>query len=285
MATAPKPYLEDLPLELKHYLAAKEMRTHHGLWHYVRVAWPAITPARQVELEKAGFRPPRLRGDFLSGLDFVAMHRNMFKDVHKKFPKASIPAGWNPIPFDHNDAEWPMPPTYDQIPEPDWKKSDITKQFEQESHHFPPLKPKGDEISSLAETKYRNMSLDYLGRRIEKGIHDWMHIHWSAEPWYIHHEGQDINDIRNDWLASPYASHVNVRFWKIHGWINDRVNDWACANGVHHVDALLQDAFTGPDMSGDQMSGMKMTHMIEMTPEELRDCESVFVLSRNSVPG
>jgi hypothetical protein len=128
------------------------------------------------------------------------------------------------------------------------------------------------------------MSLDYLGRRIENGIHDWMHIHWSAKPWYTGAEGQDINDSRNDWLASPYASHVNVHFWKIHGWINDRVDDWARANGVENVDALLQDAFTGPDMSGEKMPGMKMPEMIEMTPEEIRDCEGVFVLSRNSSP-
>jgi hypothetical protein len=128
------------------------------------------------------------------------------------------------------------------------------------------------------------MSLDYLGRRIENGIHDWMHIHWSAEPWYQGKSDQDINDVRNDWLASPYASHVNVHFWKIHGWINDRVDDWARANGVNNVDALLENAFTGPDMSGEKMSGMKMPDMIEMTPEEIRDCEGVFVLSRNSTP-
>jgi hypothetical protein len=282
MATAPKPYLHDLPEEVKKYLATKHMRTHHALWHYVRVAWSYITPARQVALENSGLRPPRQRGDFLSGLDFLAMHRNMIQDVHRRFPKASIPAGWNPIPFNPHDSEWPMPPTYDQIPEPAWKEPAATKHFEQEAHHFPPLKPKGDEISSLAETKYRNMSLDYLGRRIENGIHDWMHIHWSAKPWYTGAEGQDINDVRNDWLASPYASHVNVHFWKIHGWINDRVDDWARANGVENVDALFQGAFTGPDMSGEKMPGMKMPEMIEMTPEEIRDCEGVFVLSRNS---
>lgn len=284
MATAPKPYVEELDIDIKQYLAKKDMRMHHGLWHYVRVAWPVITPARQVELEKAGFRPPRLREQFLSGIDFLAMHRKMLKEIHEQFPKASVPGGWNPIPFNPHDPDWPMPSTYDQIPEPAWKEPAATKHFEQESHQFPPLRPKGEEISSLARTKYRGMSLDYLGRRIENGIHDWMHIHWSAEPWFKAEKGQHIDDVRNDWLASPYASHVNVRFWKIHGWINDRVNDWAHANGVDNVDALLQDAFTGPDMSGDQMSGMKTTDMVEMTPEEIRDCEGIFVLSRNSTP-
>jgi len=279
MATAHQCYFENLTDEVKSYLAQKEVRAHHGLWHYVRVAWPSLSPARQVQFEKAGFRPPRLRGDFLSGLDFLAMHRMMISDLRSKFPKTPIPAGWNTVPFEPHDPEWPMPPTYDQIPEPAWKESAATKHFEQESHRFPPLKPDGKKVASLATTKYQNMSLDYLGRRIENGIHDWMHIHWSAKPWFQGEMGQDINDVRNDWLASPYASHVNILFWKIHGWINDRVDDWARANNaVKEVDALFKSAFTGPEMSG------KMKHMIEMTPEEIRDCEGVFVLSRNSVP-
>jgi hypothetical protein len=281
MATAPQTYSQDLPKEIKHYLGSKDMRMHHGLWHYVRVAWPVITPARQLELEKAGFKPPRLQEQFLSGIDFLAMHRKMISEVHRQFSASAIPSGWNPIPF-RPDPEWPVPPTYDGIPEPAWKEPEATKHFEQEAHRFPTL-PKGEEKSSLARHIYQSMSLDYLGRRIENGIHGWMHIHWSSDPWFKGNKGQDINDIRNDWLASPYASHVNVHFWKIHGWINDRVDDWARANEVKDVDALLQGAFVGPDMSR-EMPGMKMSEMIEMTPEEIRDCEGIFVLSRNSVP-
>lgn len=278
MATAQQHYSPHaLPLEVKRWLALVEIRTHHAMWHYVRVHWPNITPQRQVQLESAGFRPPRMRGDFLSGLDFLAMHRNMIRDLHMQFPNVSIPAGWDSIPFDPKDPEWPMPPSYSGIPEPAWKEQAATKHFEQEAHRFPPL-PKTGEATSLARHIYQGMSLDYLGRRIENGIHDWMHIHWSAKPWFQREEAQDINDVRNDWLASPYASHVNVHFWKIHGWINDRVDDWAKVNEVGNVDALLQDAFTGPEMSG------KMSHMIEMemTPDEIDDSEAVFILSRNS---
>lgn len=272
MATAQSIFQpEELPPKLKAYFGRKDSRKHHALWHYVRVVWPIIPDDRQAELASAQFQPPRLRGEFLSGLDFIAMHRQMILDAqNRKTELGPLPAGWTEIPFDPNDPEWPMPPTYDGIPEPSWKEPAATAKFKKEASQFPTLP--ANSLSSPAHRIYQEMSLDYLGRRIENGIHDWMHIHWSSAP-----TAQDINSLENDWLASPYSSHINVRFWKIHGWINDRVNDWAKANGVSDVDALLKNAFVGPDMSNGVMPSM-----IEMTPQEIQDSEGVFVVSRNS---
>src|SRR3712207_9485858 len=38
------------------------------------------------------------------------------------------------------------------------------------------------------------------------------------------------DDHSNDDLGDFYSSHVHPTFWRLHGWIDDRINDWAAAN-------------------------------------------------------
>src|SRR5262249_11276590 len=50
-----------------------------------------------------------------AGLDFLGMHRQMIAHQQKALELAGDPlytqtAGWAPIPFDHADPGWPMPP-------------------------------------------------------------------------------------------------------------------------------------------------------------------------------
>jgi hypothetical protein len=111
----------------------------------------------------------------------------------------------------------------------------------------------------------KTISLDGLGIGIEAGIHNWLHLHWSADPWYKGEPGQDINDIRNDWLADPYASHVNKHFWKLHGWIDDRVYSWGKANGSKPD---LSEAWCGPPHH--------MFRTPTLTPAELRVASQIF---------
>lgn len=40
-----------------------------------------------------------------------------------------------------------------------------------------------------------------------------------------------INVASQDWLGIPYSSHVNPYFWRLHGYVDDRVNGWLQANG------------------------------------------------------
>ncbi|WP_418027935.1 hypothetical protein [Paenibacillus sp. JJ1722] len=56
-----------------------------------------------------------------------------------------------------------------------------------------------------------------------------MHLHWSSLP---PPEAQNILDPSNDWLGSPFSSHVNNHFWKLHGWIEDRIIVWEDAHGT-----------------------------------------------------
>jgi hypothetical protein len=34
------------------------------------------------------------------------------------------------------------------------------------------------------------------------------------------------DDPKNDYLGDFYSSHVNPLFWRLHGWVDDRIEDW-----------------------------------------------------------
>ena len=69
-----------------------------------------------------------------------------------------------------------------------------------------------------------------------------MHIRWSAPPrdpetnalLPLGRPDEDISDRwdnpKYDWLGEFYSSHVNPIFWRLHGWIDDRIEDWASAH-------------------------------------------------------
>ena len=38
----------------------------------------------------------------------------------------------------------------------------------------------------------------------------------------------------NDFLGDPFSSHVNPVFWRFHGWIDDRIEDWYRAHERAH---------------------------------------------------
>jgi hypothetical protein len=44
--------------------------------------------------------------------------------------------------------------------------------------------------------------------------------------------GASWDDPRYDWLGDTYSSHVNSTFWRLHGWVDDRIEDWKKANQV-----------------------------------------------------
>jgi hypothetical protein len=85
------------------------------------------------------------------------------------------------------------------------------------------------------------MGLGELGARVEYTLHNMMHMRWCRQVPAIRPDPDpasptDIDGawdvVEYDWLGDTYASHVNSTFWKIHGWVDDRITQWASANGV-----------------------------------------------------
>ncbi len=87
----------------------------------------------------------------------------------------------------------------------------------------------------------RGRSLGEVGARIEFTIHNRMHMRWCSNPGEIRPDVDPARpgdiDTRWDapsynWLGDTYSSHVHPWFWKIHGWVDARIEDWKRANGM-----------------------------------------------------
>jgi len=136
----------------------------------------------------------------------------------------------------HDDPVWPMPvvdlgsdPRFPQIF--GRSKDQATTDFYR------------GRVSEAFENRHwlRAQSLDQLGTQIEVTIHGWMHMHWSTVP-PANPNSLDESE-SNDWLGSPISSHVNRHFWKLHGWIDNRIYGWEDAHGE---EADLSEGWDGP---------------------------------------
>ena len=239
-------------------LASQAMREHHAFWHAGR-QWKNLSPSDRTFLEQRHYHAPRQTGEAGAGLDFLAMHRNMIVMVNQQLAGLHDPAypqvqGWHPIPFNHADADYPMPPAWPGADQSvrDAKSQAVTTQWEQAVNH------RYESTNWLA-----TQALDAVGSEIEQGIHNWLHMHWASEHWFKNQPGQDENDVRNDFLGSTYSSHVNKRFWKLHGWIDDRITQWKQAT-QQVVD--FSNVWEGP--GGHQHHMMMATLEIKAPPQK-----------------
>lgn len=226
----------DLTPKVKGMLAAETLRTHHHLWHFVRNedSWNGLPDAARAQLTAAGWAAPRFEEDAGSGIDFLGMHRQMIAMTNTAMENANDPnwpsvVGWDPIPWDDNDPDWPVPEW--QTERPLWATDEQWQEFTEIA-----LLMRSDERVQQMQQVAANfqdpdvlseMTLDEFGSAMEWSIHGWMHIRWSGAP---HDEGFS-SDVSNDWLFVPWSSHVNKHFWKLHGWIDERISDWESATG------------------------------------------------------
>jgi hypothetical protein len=228
----------DIPLSVKQMLATVDMRQHHQIWHAVRrkSTWDSLPPAQRQQLVAAGWQPPRFEDQPGSGVDFLGMHREMIAHVNQALAVASDVnwpkvTAWSPIPWAANDADWPVP-NWPAAPQPAVDARSATRV---------------QQMKSLSQNRFQNstwlasVSVDQLGTNIEWTIHGWMHMRWSGPPF----ADQMSADPANDWLYDPWSSHVNKTFWKLHGWIDERIGDWERSN---HATADLSHAWSGPSM-------------------------------------
>ncbi|WP_458744801.1 Tat pathway signal protein [Candidatus Nitrosocosmicus sp. T] len=232
-----------LPVQVKNMLAIREHRIHHYLWHAVRDGWLRFDPTAQNDLRNKGWEPPRPALDSNrraihtngSGEDFLFMHRQMIIHVNSMLSQIQDPSypavkGWVAIPSP-SDIDYPVPIWADAPPSiQDSKTSDFYDNW---------MKPR--EIYYTDPSNLAQITLGELGSRLEYSIHNAMHLRWSSKPLEfrppIEPTNADTIDVKwdnpsYDFLADTYSSHVNPIFWKLHGWIDDRIEDWKQAHGI-----------------------------------------------------
>ncbi|MGD9851833.1 MAG: hypothetical protein AB7T38_11240 [Nitrospirales bacterium] len=246
----------DIPSHVISKLSAERFRMFHALWHFVRneAQWTALRdgePQQHGELVRQGWTPPRFEGAPGAGMDFLFMHSMMIDMVNQWGQEGASPPNthnsteshhplkatvvpWLDIPWDHQDPVWPMPEV-DVASNSEWppifgrSKDQATTDFYQQRV-----------MQEFANRAWlRRQSLDAFGTLLERTIHGWFHMHWSTEP----PNQPNSLDPQNDWLGSPFSSHVNRHFWKLHGWIDNRIRAWADARGE---EADISSGWGGP---------------------------------------
>ncbi|MER9676057.1 hypothetical protein [Mesorhizobium sp. M0208] len=242
-------------------MSSAEHRYHHALWHASRDTWDNLSDPKKEALRATGWQPgPKtkerasLAADRLangSGEDFFYMHRRMVKEVRamdpsvgtwRRLPQQQFPSSFAPETKASqigNLDGYSLPPAWVVPGDPDttnWlfelrKTSTLYGRFQA----WEALYTSADYLASL--------SLGELGSRIEFTIHNWMHMRWTsvtrdptgdvARRGLPLPNGRDALDFDEKWLDPEYdylgetfSSHINPIFWRLHGWVDDRINDW-----------------------------------------------------------
>src|SRR5688572_24822608 len=230
-------------------MASRGHRLHHYLWHQSRNNWHRFNDATRAALKKLQWAPPRpsqladmtiLTGNG-SGEDFLFMHRGMVREANEILVQAGaapnqLVNGWARLP-EPSDKAFPVPAPYEHLT-PAW--TEIVRVIKSDEYYEKKL--------LFWERLYRDpdilrsVSLAELGARMEFTIHDAMHMRWSARPamgirpdptFFDRPPSADELDIDSRWdvveynfLGEEYSAQANPIFWKIHGWVDDRISDW-----------------------------------------------------------
>jgi hypothetical protein len=246
-------------------LSSHYHRLQHCFFHYVRNNWAGLTTQQQRDLTALNWGTPRAalskatwdkRRTTLfwatangSGEDFLYFHRWMIQMVDEMLAAK----GKGPIePWSDKDA---IPPPLggcpdEQVPEflpsfedpgggkpveVPWLRLRV-KQMKEPDFFWSKLNWWSQEYRDHAHLK--TLTLGELGSRLESGVHNQMHIRWSAYPtngWKLIRDESDFRDKWNDpgydTLFDEYSSHVGPFFFRLHKWIDNRIEDWAEAHG------------------------------------------------------
>ena len=253
-----------LPQAVINMNASRERRMHHYLWHQVRNMWLFWDETTKQKLRDLGWEPPRPARrptptggretilDNNSGEDFLYMHRQMISSTNSKLAEIADPnypriIGWPNMPLPE-DQDYPVPSAWD-TGDADFNSFLINVK----SDEFFTNTMQVWENDLTSDQNIRNMSLGELGARIEFTIHNMMHMRWCKEfPTFrpdVDPTNPDTIDPQWDnpsynWLGDTYSSHVHSTFWKLHGWCDDRIDQWMNANGVQG-DVLWQGKWVG----------------------------------------
>lgn len=246
------PERDRLPEPLVRELASRAFRMHHYLWHQIRNSWARYPGCTRERLKELGWEPPRVHQDWdtnivlnnHAGEDFLYMHRRMVLYVNQRLKdltgdRAARVVGWSRLP-EPGDPEYPVPPVFCH-PHP--FLNELIPVVKTDEYYEKKLLFWEDLYQDPGFL--RSVTLGELGSRIEATIHDAMHMRWSSptpvglrrdpdatKPGPLLGVDPKWDDPRYDFLGDEYSAHVHPIFWKIHGWVDDRISDWMIANGV-----------------------------------------------------
>ncbi|MFD8376290.1 hypothetical protein ACFV2Z_37005 [Streptomyces sp. NPDC059688] len=272
-----------LPPELLEMLGSRAHRLHHAIWHGLRDNWVNpidgdISDADKVEITNLGWAPPHpnqrpTRGtvekrdpDNGAGEDFLYMHRQMIHQVRELLSGHGLPMieAWTSIPSPNRQSRnrdgFSVPPTWNPGDENDARGLATVKSDEYWQSRMTFLERQFKNPEYLA-----TLSLDQLGAKIEWLIHNLMHIRWCSLPTEPGEAltpvpgGRPASDTSDKWIKATrknkpfyydnlndtFSSHVHPVFWRLHGWVDDRIEDWYAAHDAAHPGEVIRDTVGG----------------------------------------
>ncbi|WP_350023007.1 pyoverdine maturation tyrosinase PvdP [Pseudomonas protegens] len=257
------------------WLVSPQHRLFHQLWHASRDRWHTLPKDKRNSLRGLGWQPGPVKHERdargrrkhrnASGIDFLFMHRHML--LHARSLQPDL-VSWQQLPqpcarleqdrqafiryFENHDG-CSVPPAW---------VADDDEEFTQWLHGL-----KSDAAFygnfQVWESQYQDpeylsrLTLGQFGSEVELGLHDWLHMRWAdvaRDP----SNGMPVMEARlssdfagrwyqpqNDFLGDPFSSHVHPMFWKFHGWIDDRIDDWFRAHERYHPGEVLRREVNG----------------------------------------
>lgn len=253
-----------LPPSVVAVFAARHHRLHHAVWHSVRQMWsdPELSGGQRARIESLGWKPARPATEYTtggaskrpcitngSGEDFLFMHRQMIAQFRSEMRKAGAdpmiqwvipPDGGAPV-----SSGYAVPPAWEEPPTSGFGRRIAA--LKTDEYYWSRMRWWDREFKD--PTRLRGLTLGELGSLIEFSIHNDMHMRWSSEPRDPAgtpgaREDWDIDprwdDPKYDWLGEFYSSHVNPIFWRLHGWVDDRIDDWFAAHEEAHPGQVVR---------------------------------------------
>lgn len=254
--TVPTPTY-NLPEAVLAHFADPLHRLHHVVWHGIRNNWNDLTAEQkdaitaldwQIEdnrfalfTAKEKTRPCLTNG---SGEDFLFFHRQMVVQYKKLMSDVGVtPIEWKELPQPGSDDD------PNKVP-PSWNTPNAIN-FEKrltilKSDDFFWSRLRWWDYQFKDPTYLGTLTLGELGALLEFSVHNDMHIRWSSPPRDPDSNillpfgrpdydfSEKWNNPRYDWLGEFYSSHVNPFFWRLHGWIDNRIDDWYRAHEWKH---------------------------------------------------
>jgi hypothetical protein len=250
-----------LPKVVIDNFSSRSHRQHHLLFHSLRNNWNRISEELRQRLRNMGWEPPRpsigpdgrVMTNNDSGEDFLYMHRKMIEEINDILSKGNYTygkriIGWSRIPSP-DDNNYPVPPAYAGRNQ---EETDALARLKSDDYYYNTLSQRENELYN--PDFLRNMTLGQLGAHIEYEVHNALHARWSSplpayrpepEPFFdVDQISTQWDDPSYDWLNDFYASQINTVFWKLHGWVDDRINDWQRANDIQVIQ--WKGTWTGP---------------------------------------
>lgn len=198
-----------------------------------------------------------------AGEDFLYMHRKMITMIRMEYESKGIPyiQSWKTSSMPLPDSPQFVYSEKDDPTNPGKKIFQFNALRSGNMVFLPPFDPKEEDnnivdfmkssdffynvMGPIARifsnpTVLGTLSLGALGNLIEFTIHNWMHNRWASYNGAIlpdpktgelkQRETFDFDpmwdDPKYDYLGEFYSSHVNPLFWRLHGWVDDRIEDW-----------------------------------------------------------